>query len=48
MKQIHMTQDNYGTIVFLNGTSSSGKTTIMKELETVLQERYSYTSIDPK
>jgi chloramphenicol 3-O phosphotransferase len=45
-KYVFMSKNGYGRIVFLNGTSSSGKTTIAKELEGILQDRYSYTSVD--
>lgn len=34
------------TSIFLNGTSSSGKTSIAKELETILIPAYSYFSVD--
>jgi chloramphenicol 3-O phosphotransferase len=33
-------------IIFLNGTSSSGKTSIAKELENILDEPYTYLAID--
>ncbi|WP_165763776.1 chloramphenicol phosphotransferase CPT family protein [Halalkalibacter urbisdiaboli] len=33
-------------IIVLNGTSSSGKTSIAKELQTVLEEPYTYIAID--
>lgn len=35
-----------GKIIFLNGTSSSGKTTIAKELQQILEEPYLLVSID--
>ena len=35
-----------GKIIFLNGTSSSGKTTVAKELQNMLDEVYLYFSID--
>ncbi|WP_078554024.1 chloramphenicol phosphotransferase CPT family protein [Bacillus alkalicellulosilyticus] len=37
---------NKSKIIFLNGTSSSGKTSIAKELENVLHEPYTYLAID--
>ena len=35
-----------GKIIFLNGTSSSGKTSIAKELQQILKEPYLLVSID--
>ncbi len=35
-----------GKIIFLNGTSSSGKTSIAKELQQILEEPYLLVSID--
>lgn len=35
-----------GHVIFLNGTSSSGKTTIAKSLQEKLREPYMYVSID--
>jgi len=35
-----------GKVIFLNGTSSSGKTTIAKELQKVFQEPYLHVSLD--
>ncbi len=35
-----------GTIIFLNGTSSSGKTSIVRALQTVLEESYLEAGID--
>jgi len=40
-----MRLEHYGKIILLNGTSSSGKTSIAKELERIL-DGYSYVSID--
>lgn len=37
---------NKGHIIFLNGTSSSGKTTIAKALQEKLAEPYMYVSVD--
>src|SRR4051794_21492395 len=36
----------HGQIIYLNGTSSSGKTTIARELQKVLEEPYMYVSVD--
>ncbi|QGQ96419.1 chloramphenicol phosphotransferase [Paenibacillus psychroresistens] len=36
----------HGHIIFLNGTSSSGKTSLAKALETILEEPYVYVSFD--
>jgi len=38
--------DRAGKVILLNGTSSSGKSTIAKELRRVLPEPYLYVSID--
>jgi len=35
-----------GTIIFLNGTSSSGKTSIARALQKSLDEPYLYLSVD--
>lgn len=35
-----------GTIIYLNGTSSAGKTTLSKQLLEVLPEKYYYLSLD--
>ena len=35
-----------GKIIFLNGTSSSGKTSIAKELQQILEEPYLLVSVD--
>ncbi|PKO10817.1 MAG: chloramphenicol phosphotransferase [Chloroflexi bacterium HGW-Chloroflexi-2] len=35
-----------GLVIFLNGTSSSGKTTIAKALQDKLEEPYMYVSVD--
>jgi chloramphenicol 3-O phosphotransferase len=35
-----------GKIIYLNGTSSAGKTSIAKELQHVMEEPYLYTGID--
>ncbi|WP_165763871.1 phosphotransferase-like protein [Halalkalibacter urbisdiaboli] len=35
-----------GKIIILNGTSSSGKTTLAKSLEKVMDEPYVYVSLD--
>ncbi len=35
-----------GNIIFLNGTSSSGKTSIAKELQQILEEPYLLVSVD--
>ncbi|TNJ68110.1 chemotaxis protein [Paenibacillus hemerocallicola] len=35
-----------GTIIYLNGTSSAGKTTLSKQLLDVLPEKYYYLSLD--
>ena len=35
-----------GKIIYLNGTSSAGKTSIAKELQRVMEELYLYASID--
>lgn len=40
-----MTRES-GTVIFLNGTSSSGKTTIAKELQKSLDEPYLHMNID--
>ncbi|WP_052088138.1 chloramphenicol phosphotransferase CPT family protein [Paenibacillus wynnii] len=37
---------NKGTVIFLNGTSSSGKTSISKELIRILEEDFMYLSVD--
>jgi chloramphenicol 3-O phosphotransferase len=37
---------NEGKIIFLNGTSSSGKTSLSKELLSMLEEEYCYLSLD--
>lgn len=36
----------HGKIIFLNGTSSSGKTTIAKKLQDFFEEPYLYVSVD--
>lgn len=38
--------ERMGKVIFLNGTSSSGKTTIAKDLQKVLQEPYFYVACD--
>ena len=35
-----------GKIIFLNGTSSSGKTSIAKTLQEILDEAYMHVSVD--
>ncbi|MBT6336160.1 AAA family ATPase [Candidatus Woesearchaeota archaeon] len=40
------TNSNFGKIVFLNGTSSSGKSTLAKELEERLDGEYTRVSLD--
>ena len=35
-----------GNIIFLNGTSSSGKTTIAKALQEIMEGYYIHTGID--
>src|SRR6056297_607177 len=39
-------QRKNGKVIFLNGTSSSGKTTIAKELQKSLEKPYLYISLD--
>jgi len=41
-----MTEKAGGKIIFLNGVSSSGKTTIAKELQAILDEVYLHISVD--
>ena len=38
--------DRTGKVIFLNGTTSSGKSTIAKELQRVMQEPYLHLSLD--
>lgn len=35
-----------GTVILLNGTSSAGKSSISHELETILDDRFMYLSVD--
>ncbi len=37
---------SFGTVIFLNGTSSSGKTSISLELQQILDEPYLHISVD--
>ncbi|TLS52197.1 chloramphenicol phosphotransferase [Paenibacillus antri] len=37
---------SHGTVIFLNGTSSSGKTSISLELQKILDEPYLHISVD--
>jgi chloramphenicol 3-O-phosphotransferase len=41
-----MSEAGHGTIIILNGTSSSGKTSIVKALQNVLDEPYREAGID--
>jgi len=43
---MYMEPSNYGTVIILNGTSSSGKTTLALELQHRLEETYLHCSSD--
>ena len=46
MRDVTVARDGGGQIVFLNGTSSSGKTSIAQQLMQILQRPYFHLSVD--